>query len=163
MRGLRALGRQGHCRPRPNGNLRPAAVWTAPSYVWGDELTPGGRRWQTPGRAIPETKPVCRWLYRPPAGRPFPPNGYGLSTWPAMSGNGLSTGSARRHQASTPASPCCVPDNPRGGPINASLDAAQPQCWLRARWSRAAHFFVRRTIAGVIARQRATRRWSTLA
>jgi sulfatase modifying factor 1 len=31
-----------------------------------------------------------------------------------------------RHLLNT-GSPCCVPNNPRGAPIEASLDAAQPQ------------------------------------
>ena len=41
--GLRDVGRQGRCRPRPSGSSPRAAVSTAPTYAWGDEFTPEGR------------------------------------------------------------------------------------------------------------------------
>ena len=40
-RGVRGLGRQGSCRPRPSGSSPRAAAWTGAEFAWGDELHPG--------------------------------------------------------------------------------------------------------------------------
>ena len=70
---------------------------------------------------------------------------------PAMSGNGLSTGSARGI-SSTPRALAASRIIRGADRYNASLRRRPaPVLLSRARWSRAAHFFVRRTIAGVIA------------
>lgn len=93
-------------------------------YVWGDELTPGGRHmantWQGqfPYRNTAEdgfegTSPVGS----------FEPNGYGLYD---MAGNVWEwTGDWYQDHAKL-ASPCCTADNPRGAAREASLDTRSP-------------------------------------
>lgn len=95
-------------------------------FAWGDEFTPDGKHmantWQGEfplhnchEDGYERTSPV----------KAFPPNRYGLhdligNVWEWTS-DGWSTG----HEADAPKA-CCVPQNPRGGPAEASFDPCQP-------------------------------------
>ena len=96
-------------------------------FVWGEALTPDGHQmantwqgefpWQNLGTdEFERTSPVGA----------FPANGYGLSDMAGNVWEWTTDWFSSRHPADKP-SPCCVPDNPRGGPIEASCDPAQPQ------------------------------------
>jgi sulfatase modifying factor 1 len=95
-------------------------------YAWGDELAPKGtmmantwwgdfphRRLRTKG--YDRTSPVGL----------FPANGYGVFDMIGNVWEWTTDWYSARHPADA-ARPCCVPQNPRGGPMHASLDPAQP-------------------------------------
>ncbi|WP_248711076.1 formylglycine-generating enzyme family protein [Sediminicoccus sp. KRV36] len=100
-------------------------------FVWGDELTPGGRHmantWQGefPWRnsaedGFPGVAPVAS----------FPPNGYGLYD---MAGNvwqwttdWFAPGHAADAAKPEPQTSCCMPSDPRGPAMDASFDPSQP-------------------------------------
>ena len=93
-------------------------------YVWGDELTPGGRYlanfwqgefpWQNLGEdGFDGTSPVTA----------FPPNGYGLHD---MAGNVWQWTTDWFSEHSRIDRPCCTMANPRGAKREESLDPTQP-------------------------------------
>ena len=93
-------------------------------YVWGDELTPGGKHmaniWQgefpyrnTLDDGFEDTAPVGS----------FPPNGYGLHD---MVGNVWQWTTDWYQEHGKIDSPCCTAANPRGGNREGSLDPRQP-------------------------------------
>jgi formylglycine-generating enzyme len=93
-------------------------------YVWGDEMTPGGRHmantWQGdfPYRNTREDG----FEYTAPVGS-FPANGYGLYD---MAGNVWQWTTDWYQEHGKIDSPCCTAANPRGGTREASLDPRQP-------------------------------------
>lgn len=105
------------------------AAWGGASgqeFAWGDELTPDGRHmaniWQgqfpienTKADGFARTSPV----------RAFPPNGYGLYDMIGNVWEWTADFWSSRHPEG-PASPCCAPANPRGGPETESYDPRQP-------------------------------------
>jgi formylglycine-generating enzyme required for sulfatase activity len=96
-------------------------------FVWGDDFSPEGRQmantWQ--GEFPWQNLCVDGFERTSPVGV-FPANGYGLFD---MAGNvwEWTTDWFSAHHISNTESPCCVPSNPRGGPVEASFDPAQPQ------------------------------------
>ncbi|MDI4655842.1 formylglycine-generating enzyme family protein [Xanthobacter autotrophicus] len=95
-------------------------------YAWGDEFTPDGRQmantWQG---EFPFQNLALDGFERTSPVKTYPPNGYGLYD---MIGNvwewTADFWSTRHPEAAQNA--CCVPQNPRGGPEEASLDPSQP-------------------------------------
>ena len=107
------------------------------TYVWGDEPeAPGRAAGQLLARRLPVARRArlrhdrARRLLRAQRLRP-------ATTWPATSGSGPSDWYASRHPEAC-ATPCCVPQNPRGADEAASLDPPSRSSASRARSSRAA-------------------------
>ena len=95
------------------------------TFVWGDEPEPPADRlanyWHGdfPWRAEPgygTTTTVGS----------FPANGYGLRDMAGNVWDWTADWYAARHEEDAD-KPCCVPQNPRGGPLEGSYDPAQPQ------------------------------------
>ena len=99
-------------------------------FAWGDELSPGGRTMANIWRG------EFPWQNQQPAGSDrttpvgsFPANGYGLHDMAGNVWQWTTDWFSQRHADA--ATPCCGSEtsraNPRGGPIEASYDPAQPQ------------------------------------
>jgi formylglycine-generating enzyme len=95
-------------------------------FCWGDAFTPEGRHmantWQGPfpwrdfaTDGFVGTAPVAS----------YDPNGYGLYDMAGNVWEWTTDWYATRHPEAAD-KPCCVPTNPRGGPIEASYDPHQP-------------------------------------
>ncbi len=96
-------------------------------FTWGDEQLPGGRimantwdgpdfPWRSTGESgFTGTSPVGS----------FPANGYDLLDMAGNVWEWTDDWYTSRHPAAAD-KPCCVPTNPRGGPLEGSLDPAQP-------------------------------------
>jgi formylglycine-generating enzyme required for sulfatase activity len=96
-------------------------------YAWGAELTPDGRymanTWQ--GQFPFENLEVDGYAHTSPV-KTFQPNGYGVYD---MIGNVCEWTAdwwSTKHEADAPKA-CCIPENPRGGPKDASYDPRQPE------------------------------------
>ncbi|WP_292168059.1 formylglycine-generating enzyme family protein [Mesorhizobium sp.] len=97
-------------------------------FVWGDELTPGGKHlantWQ--GEFPYENRNEDGYEWTAPVGS-FPANGFGLHD---MAGNVWQWTTDWYQEHSRIESPCCTIDNPRGGQREASFDPHTPEVMI---------------------------------
>lgn len=102
-------------------------------FAWGDELAPGGRHmantWQG---AFPHENLAEDGYERTSPVTAYPPNGYGLHDMIGNTWEWTEDWFSTRHPEES-AKACCVPENPRGGPVEASFDPAQPQIRIPRR------------------------------
>ncbi len=102
-------------------------------FAWGDELAPDGvpraNTWQG---TFPNENLALDGYERTSPVTAFPPNGYGIQD---MIGN-VWEWTQDFYSASHPADAakaCCIPQNPRGGPAEASYDPTQPRVRIPRR------------------------------
>jgi sulfatase modifying factor 1 len=95
-------------------------------YAWGDVLTPDGRHMANVWQGNFPLQNSCDDGYeRTSPVKAFPPNGYGLYDMIGNVWEWTSDWWSARHEGDV-AKPCCIPQNPRGGPEAASFDPCQP-------------------------------------
>ena len=95
-------------------------------FAWGDELTPDGRHmantWQG---AFPRENLATDGYTRTSPVMAFPPNAYGVHDMIGNVWEWTADWFSPRHTADA-SKPCCIPENPRGGPQADSCDPCQP-------------------------------------
>jgi formylglycine-generating enzyme required for sulfatase activity len=95
-------------------------------YAWGADLTPDGRHlantWQ--GEFPHENLTLDGYARTSPV-TAFPPNGYGVHDMIGNVWEWTSDWYSQRHEPDA-AKACCIPQNPRGGREEQSLDPGQP-------------------------------------
>jgi formylglycine-generating enzyme len=94
-------------------------------FAWGDELSPGGQSmantWQGD---FPHQNLATDGYERTSPVMTFPPNGYGVYDMIGNAWEWTSDWYSTKHTADA-AKACCIPQNPRGGRQEDSLDACQ--------------------------------------
>jgi len=95
-------------------------------YAWGDEFTPENRQMANTWQGIfPFENLALDGFERTSPVTAFPPNGYGIYDMIGNVWEWTSDWYSTKHEADAPKS-CCIPENPRGGPEEASYDACLP-------------------------------------
>jgi formylglycine-generating enzyme len=95
-------------------------------YAWGDEFAPVGRMMaNTWWGEFPHRRLRAKDYTRTSPSGMFPANGYGLFDMIGNVWEWTTDWYSSCHPAD-PDSPCCVPQDPRGGVPEASLDSSQP-------------------------------------
>ena len=95
-------------------------------FAWGNELTPGGEhRANTWQGAFPHQNTAEDGFERTSPVTAFPPNPYGLFDMIGNVWEWTADYWSVRHQPDARKA-CCIPQNPRGGPEQASYDSALP-------------------------------------
>ena len=95
-------------------------------FAWGDEFTPGGvhmaNTWQGD---FPLHNLHFDGYERTSPAKAFAPNGYGVHDMIGNVWEWTSDWWSTKHEADAPKA-CCIPENPRGGPEDASFDPCLP-------------------------------------
>jgi formylglycine-generating enzyme required for sulfatase activity len=96
-------------------------------FVWGREFTPAGRQMANTWQGEFPWQNLCMDGFEKtsPVGA-FPANGYGLFDMAGNVWEWTTDWFSPRHQPYAE-SPCCGPSGMRGGPVDTSYDAAQPE------------------------------------
>ncbi|WP_228748015.1 formylglycine-generating enzyme family protein [Bradyrhizobium sp. BR 10289] len=95
-------------------------------YAWGNAFTPSGRHMANTWQGIFPVENRCEdGFARTSPVTSFPPNGYGVYDMIGNVWEWTSDWWSTKHEADA-SKPCCIPQNPRGGPEAASYDPHQP-------------------------------------
>jgi len=95
-------------------------------YAWGDEFTPENRQMANTWQGMFPVENLARDGYeRTSPVTAFPPNGYGIYDMIGNVWEWTSDWYSSKHEADAPKA-CCIPENPRGGPEEASYDGCLP-------------------------------------
>jgi sulfatase modifying factor 1 len=102
-------------------------------YAWGDVFMPDDRRMANTWLGVfPHQSLKPKGLDRTSAVRSFPANGYGLYDMIGNVWEWTSDYWSTQHEAPAPKA-CCIPENPRGGPAEASFDPHLPNIRITRR------------------------------